>query len=98
LFELHAAMIPIEIRSCGIASITSPARENRVSIGPRKKPAVSWSLFLLIAGYVAVNVALTRVLSSPLTWQMSRAAGGALARAYLGSQASPATIHPKKGI
>ena len=41
LFELHAAMIPIEIRSCGIASITSPARENRVSIGPRKKPAVS---------------------------------------------------------
>ncbi len=45
----------------------------------RKRPAVSWSLFWLVAAYVAVNVVLTRVLSSPLTWQMSRAAGGALA-------------------
>src|SRR5688572_24037751 len=45
----------------------------------RKKPAVSWSLFWLIAGYAAVNVVLTRVLSSPLTWQMSHATGGALA-------------------
>src|SRR5687767_9877328 len=36
----------------------------------RKKPVMRWSLFWLIAGYVAVNVALTRVLSSPLTWPM----------------------------
>src|SRR6185503_14741853 len=41
----------------------------------RKKPVVSWSLFWLIAGYVAVNAVLIRVLSSPLTWQMSHAAG-----------------------
>ena len=45
----------------------------------RNKPVLSWSLFWLIAGYVAVNVVLTRVLSSPLTWQMSHATGGALA-------------------
>jgi phosphoglycerol transferase MdoB-like AlkP superfamily enzyme len=63
----------------------------------RKKPVVSWSLFWLIAGYVAVNVALTRVLSSPLTWQMSHAAGGALTdsiRHYLtpGNLALMATV------
>lgn len=45
----------------------------------RKTPVVNWSLFWIIAGYVAVNVVLTRVLSSPLTWQMSHATGGALA-------------------
>src|SRR5436190_7892936 len=45
----------------------------------KKKPVLIWGLFWLITGYVAVNVALTRVLSSPLTWQMSQAAGGALA-------------------
>ena len=48
-----------------------------VDFALRKKPVLSWSLFWLISGYVAVNVVLTRVLSSPLTWQMSRAAGGA---------------------
>ena len=36
LLELHAATMPMEIRSCGIASITSPAREKSVSAAPRK--------------------------------------------------------------
>src|SRR5690349_13450268 len=63
----------------------------------RKKPVFVWSLFWLITGYAAVNMVLTRVLSSPLTWQMSRAAGGPLAdsiRHYLtpGNLALMATI------
>jgi len=45
----------------------------------RRKPAMGWSLYWLIVGYTAVNVPLTRILSSPLTWQMSHATGGALA-------------------
>ena len=63
----------------------------------RNRPVVSWSLFWLISSYVAVNVVLMRVLSSPFTWQMSRAAGGALAdsiRHYLtpGNLALMATV------
>jgi hypothetical protein len=69
----------------------------------RRKPAVSWSLFWLMAGYAAVNVVLTRVLSSPLTRQMSRAAGGALAdsiRHYLtpGNLALMATVMLSAGM
>jgi arylsulfatase A-like enzyme len=44
----------------------------------RRKPAVGWSLYWLITGYSAVNVPISRILSSPLTWQMSQATGGAL--------------------
>src|SRR6266498_3728398 len=45
----------------------------------RKAPVTGRCLFWLIVSYAAVNVALARILSSPLTWQMSRATGGALA-------------------
>lgn len=45
----------------------------------RKAPVVGRCVFWFIVSYAAVNVALTRILSSPLTWQMSRATGGALA-------------------
>jgi hypothetical protein len=44
----------------------------------RRRPAIVWTLYCLIAGYAAVNVPITRILSSPLTWQMSQATGGAL--------------------
>src|SRR5262245_36150933 len=44
----------------------------------RKVPAVGRCVLWLIMIYAAVNVALTRILSSPLTWQMARATGGAL--------------------
>jgi phosphoglycerol transferase MdoB-like AlkP superfamily enzyme len=57
----------------------------------RRKPAASWSLYWLIVGYAAVNVPITRILSSPFTWQMSHATGGALSDSithYL----SPATF------
>src|SRR4030095_13970877 len=46
--------------------------------GLRRKPAIVWTLYCLVAGYAAVNVPITRILSSPLTWQMSQATGGAL--------------------
>jgi lipoteichoic acid synthase len=39
----------------------------------------AWTLYSLIVVYVAVNVGVTRVLNSPLTWTMIRAAGGPLA-------------------
>ncbi len=45
----------------------------------RKMPVAGRCVFWLIVSYTAVNVALARILSSPLTWQMSRATGGALA-------------------
>ena len=41
--------------------------------------AVIWALFWLVVAYTAVNVALARILSSPLTWPMANATGGALA-------------------
>ena len=44
----------------------------------RRKQAIVWSVYCLIVGYTAVNVPITRILSSPLTWQMSQATGGAL--------------------
>src|SRR4030095_14298445 len=44
----------------------------------RKAPVAGRCVFWLIVSYAAFNVALTRILSSPLTWQMSRATGGAL--------------------
>ena len=50
-----------------------------VDYGLRKVPAAGKCVFWVIVSYAAVNVALTRILSSPLTWQMSRATGGALA-------------------
>jgi arylsulfatase A-like enzyme len=45
----------------------------------RKVPAVGRCVLWLIVSYAAANVALARILSSPLTWQMSRATGAALA-------------------
>jgi hypothetical protein len=44
----------------------------------RRRSALGWGLYWLVVGYAAVNVPITRILSSPLTWQMSQAAGGAL--------------------
>jgi len=46
-----------------------------------KRPRVGWSLYAALVIYIAVNVPVTRVLSSPLTWTMIRAARGPLADA-----------------
>ncbi len=48
-----------------------------------KRPRVAWSLYAALVVYIAVNVPVTRVLSSPLTWMMIRAARGPLADAVL---------------
>jgi hypothetical protein len=45
----------------------------------RRNTAIIGAAFWTIVAYTAVNVALARVLSSPLTWPMIHATGGALA-------------------
>ncbi len=44
-----------------------------------RRPSIHHTLYWLLIIYTALNVPLVRILSSPLTWQMSRAAHGALA-------------------
>jgi lipoteichoic acid synthase len=44
-----------------------------------KRPALAWSAYALLAAYAAINVPVTRVLSTPMTWTLVRAARGPLA-------------------
>jgi hypothetical protein len=44
-------------------------------IGARRP--VAWAIYAVLALYVAINVPVGRVLSTPLTWSMWRAARGA---------------------
>ncbi len=46
-----------------------------------KRPRIGWAAYGALVGYVAVNVPIARVLSTPLTWTMLRAVGGPLADA-----------------
>jgi hypothetical protein len=46
-----------------------------------KRPAIAWWAYAVLVGYTAINVPLTLVLSTPLTWTMMRAARGPLAGA-----------------
>lgn len=46
-----------------------------------KRPAAAWTAYAAIAAYAALNVPIARVLSTPLTWTMARAARGPLADA-----------------
>ena len=48
-----------------------------------KRPRVAWVMYAALVAYVALNVPVTRVLSTPLTWTMLRAARGPLADAVL---------------
>jgi arylsulfatase A-like enzyme len=43
------------------------------------RPRMAWAAYGVIAFYLAINVPVTRVLSTPLTWAMWRAARGPLA-------------------
>ena len=43
-----------------------------------RRRALIWAGYALVVIYVAINVPVTRALSSPLTWTMIRAARGAL--------------------
>lgn len=51
--------------------------------GARLRGAVAWAAYVAAVAYVAINVPVTRVLSTPLTWTMLRAAGGPLRDAVL---------------
>src|SRR5215210_59778 len=42
-----------------------------------RRPWLGWTVYGAIVLYVAINVPIVRVLSSPLTWPMIGAAGGA---------------------
>ena len=48
-----------------------------------KRPRIGWTLYAGLVLYIALNVPVARVLSSPLTWTMLRAARGPLADAVL---------------
>jgi hypothetical protein len=48
-----------------------------------KGPAAAWGIYALLGAYTAINVPVVRVLSTPLTWTMMRAARGPLADAVL---------------
>jgi hypothetical protein len=43
-----------------------------------KRPRITWALYGALVLYTAVNVPIARILSSPLTWTMMRAARGPL--------------------
>jgi glucan phosphoethanolaminetransferase (alkaline phosphatase superfamily) len=46
-----------------------------------RRAALAWGLYALLVAYAAMNVPVARVLSTPLTWPMMRAARGPLAGA-----------------
>jgi hypothetical protein len=48
-----------------------------------RRGVTAWAIYAAAVAYVAVNVPVTRVLSTPLTWTMVRAAGGPLRDAIL---------------
>jgi arylsulfatase A-like enzyme len=50
---------------------------------PRLSPRLTWILYLAAVIYAALNIPLLRVLSSPITWPMMRAARGALSDSML---------------
>src|SRR5438094_7681742 len=45
-------------------------------VGANQRAA--WAIYAALAGYVAIDIPVARVLSTPLTWSMWRAARGAL--------------------
>ncbi|HSF46960.1 MAG TPA: sulfatase-like hydrolase/transferase, partial [Burkholderiales bacterium] len=56
-----------------------------------RRPRLAWVLYAAAASYVAINVPVALVLSSPLTWQMIGAAGGALSDS-ISHHATPANL------
>jgi hypothetical protein len=53
------------------------------------RPAAAWCAYIAVVAYTALNVPITLVLSSPLTWPMIRAARGPLAGAVLHYVSAP---------
>ena len=50
----------------------------RIRKADEKPAADAWSVYALLAAYAAINVPVTRVLSTPMTWALARAARGPL--------------------
>ena len=48
-----------------------------------RRPGLAWAIYGVLVIYIALNVPVTRVLSTPLTWTVLRAARGPLADAIL---------------
>jgi Sulfatase len=44
----------------------------------RRTPAVAWTAYAVVVAYIAIGVPVMRIMSTPMTWTMWRAAGGAL--------------------
>ena len=57
--------------------------------GASKRPRIAWIAYGVLVGYVALNVPVARVLSTPLTWTMLRAARGPLADSILHYATAP---------
>jgi sulfatase-like protein len=49
-----------------------------IEVQLRERPRLAWAAYAAITGYVAINIPVARVLSTPLTWPMWLAARGAL--------------------
>jgi hypothetical protein len=56
-----------------------------------RRPWFGWMLYTVAVSYAAINVPIARVLSSPLTWPMIGAAGGALSDS-IRHHATPANL------
>jgi len=56
-----------------------------------RRPWIGWTLYVAAVFYAAINVPIARVLSSPLTWPMIGAAGGALSDS-IRHHATPANL------
>src|SRR5206468_7684936 len=48
-----------------------------------RRSRLGWTMYAVLVAYIAFNVPVTRVLSTPLTWVVIRAARGPLADAVL---------------
>jgi hypothetical protein len=49
-----------------------------LEVALRRTPRLAWATYTAFVAYVALGVPVIRVLSTPMTWTMWRAAGGAL--------------------
>ena len=49
-----------------------------VDLALRRTPRIAWTVYAAFVAYVALGVPVVRVMSTPMTWTMWRAAGGAL--------------------
>jgi len=79
----------VAVALAALAAIAALAEMSPDLISGRSTQIRIWAAYALFVTYVAVNVVVTDVLGSPLTWPMMRAAGGPLADSF----AYYATLH-----